>query len=129
MIKKLQLLIAGCMTLAIVGFAIPATAASFDLVPACQDHADAAVCSDANAKKNTIYGPDGIITKIANIIAIIVGIAAVIVIMVAGIQYMLSTGDPTKVNNAKNAIIYAVVGLVVAVFARTIVVFFVSKLK
>ena len=115
------------MTLAIIGAAAPAFA--YDFVPACKDHADSAICPDVNPTTNPIYGPKGIITKVANIIAIIVGIAAVIIIIIAGIQYMTSTGDPTKVNNAKNAILFAVIGLVVAVLARTLVVFFVSKLK
>ena len=128
MMKRLRIALAAVMTLGIVGMAVPAYAA-FDLLPACQDRGDAAVCSENNPNKNPLYGPDGIITKVANIIALIVGIAAVIIIIVAGIQYMLSTGDSTKVNNAKNAILYAVVGLVVAVFARTIVVYFVGKLK
>lgn len=128
MMKRLRIALAAVMALGIVGMAVPAYAA-YDLLPACQDHSGAAACQDTSTNKNTIYGPDGIITKIANIIALIVGVAAVIVIIIAGIQYMLSTGDATKVNNAKNAILYAVVGLVVAVFARTIVVFFVSRLK
>lgn len=125
--KHFRLLLAGLMTLLVFSAAAPALA--YDFVPACKDQPSAAACQDANPTKNPIYGPDGIITKIANIIALIVGVAAVIVIIIAGIQYMLSTGDATKVNNAKNAILYAVAGLVVAVFARTIVVFFVDKLR
>jgi hypothetical protein len=104
-------------------------AASFDLLPTCQDNSSATVCQENKPKTNPIYGPNGIITKVANIIAIIIGIAAVIVIIIAGIQYMVSTGDPTKVNNAKNAILYAIVGLIVAVLARALVVFTVSRLK
>ena len=133
--KRLRLLLAGITALSVIGAAAPAFA--YDLIPAptCENARTSnngnlpAACQDTQSPKNTLYGPDGLITKIANIIAIIVGIAAVIVIIIAGIQYMVSTGDPTKVNNAKNAIIYAVIGIAVAVFARTLVVFFIGRLK
>jgi hypothetical protein len=129
MMSKLKLLLASLMAVSfLTATAGSVLAADFDLLPACQDNSTATVCQENKPETNTIYGPNGIITKIANIIAIIVGIAAVIVIIIAGIQYMVSTGDPTKVNNAKNAIIYAIVGLVVAVLARILVVFTVSKL-
>lgn len=128
MMKRLQLLLASVIGVSVIALAAGPVFA-FDLIPACNDNSSATVCTDSKANTNPLYGPKGIITKIANIIAMIVGIAAVIVIIIAGIQYMVSTGDPTKVNNAKNAIIYAIVGLVVAVLARTLVVFFVSKLR
>ena len=127
MIKRLRLLIAGFMALFVVGVAAPALA--YDLVPSCNDHSDAAICPEVESDTNTIYGPDGIITKVAKIIAIIVGVASVIIIIVSGIQYMTSSGDPATVNKAKDAIIYALVGLAVAVIAQVVIVFFVGKLK
>jgi hypothetical protein len=129
MIRQLKLILATFIGLGILAFAsAPVLAADFDLIPACTDNSSATACAENNPNRNTIYGPNGIITKIANILAIIIGVAAVIVIIVAGIQYMVSTGDPTKVNNAKNAIIYAIVGLVIAVLARTLVIFIIGKL-
>lgn len=130
MIQRLRIVLASLFGVSMLVFAAaPALAADFDLIPACKDNSSASICPENKPSQNPIYGPNGIITKIANIIAIVVGIAAVIVIIVAGIQYMVSTGDPTKVNNAKNAIIYAIVGLVIAVVARTLVVFMIGKLK
>ncbi len=77
---------------------------------------------------NRIYGPNGTLTKVANILALVVGVAAVIVIIIAGFQYVLSSGDSAKVNTAKNMIIYAIGGLLVTVFARAIIIFVVSRL-
>lgn len=98
----------------------------------CKDHPEATVCQESGQTQtqqdNRIYGPNGVISKIANILSIVIGFAAIIVLIVAGIQYMVSTGDPTKVNNAKNAIIYALVGLAIAVIARAVVVFVINKL-
>lgn len=45
------------------------------------------------------------------------GVIAVIVIVVAGFMYVTSGGDPAKVVRAKNAILYAVIGLVVIILA------------
>jgi hypothetical protein len=134
MIKRLKVLIASLLLAGAV--LVPAQGAlAFDFFKSCSEvnSAGSSVCQDKNqtqnATDNSIYGPNGIITKIANIVAIIVGIAAVVVIIVAGIQYMLSTGDPTKVNNAKNAIIYAVIGLVIAVVARSLVLFIIGRIS
>ena len=42
-------------------------------------------------------------------------------IIIGGIKYVTSNGDSSGVTSAKNTILYAVVGLVVAVMAYTIV--------
>lgn len=136
MIKKIRMIAAALLLAGFVFAPIggPAAAQAYDFFKPCNDSGStgSTVCQDKNQTQsttdNSIYGPNGIINKIANIIAIIVGVVAIIVIIVAGIQYMLSTGDPTKVNNAKNAILYALVGLVVAFLARTLVVFIIQKL-
>lgn len=77
---------------------------------------------------NELYGPDGTLTKVADLIATVVGVAAVIVIIVGGIRYSLSSGDSQNVNGAKNAIMYAVIGLIVALLAKAVVLFVLSKL-
>ncbi len=145
MLRRLRLLIASfaCMGMLVVPAAgvfaedtstTGSPPSGFDFFKPCETtDRNATVCTDKDQAQtetnNSIYGPNGIITKIANIVAIIVGVAAVIVIVIAGIQYMLSTGDPSKVSRAKDAIIYAVIGLVVVVLARTLVVFIIGKLK
>jgi hypothetical protein len=82
----------------------------------------------ANPNENPITGPNGIIIKASRIIALITGAAAVIVIMVAGLRYIVSAGDPNSVNTAKNAILYAMVGLVVSVFAPIVIGFVLQRL-
>lgn len=53
---------------------------------------------------------------------------ALIVIIIAGIQFILSRGDPGKSATARSTIIYAAVGLVLASSAYSIVRFVVGKL-
>lgn len=55
------------------------------------------------------------------------GIACVIVIIVAGILYTLSAGDSNQIKIAKNAILYAVVGLVVILMAFVITAFVIGE--
>lgn len=129
MIKNLKLLfISLLMTIGAV-FVFTPDARAFSLFgEACSGGAaNSSVCKDSTSGANPIYGPGGIISTVVTILSIVVGVAAVIVIVIAGIQYMVSTGDPTKVNNAKNAILYAIVGLIVAVLSQVIVQFVISK--
>ena len=47
---------------------------------------------------------------------------------ISGIRFAVSQGEPSKVNSARNAIIYSAVGIVVAVMAQSIVLFVLDKL-
>ena len=86
-----------------------------------------AVCSNKTTT-DPVTGSDGIILKAANIIALVTGIAAVFIIIVSGLQFILSSGDPSKVTKAKDSILFAVIGLVVIVVARSIVVLVINRL-
>ena len=133
MMRTLRLLFASFLVIGSVGFASVGTASAFDLFgDPCASNPDATVCKDADKAQtpgnNSLYGPNGIIKKIINLLSIVIGVAAVIVIIIAGIQYMVSGGDPTKINNAKNAILYAVIGLAVASIAQGIVIFVINRI-
>ncbi len=80
------------------------------------------------ATDNVLVGPDGLITKIVKAIAYISGSLAVIMIIIAGLRFIFSNGNPESTAAARNTAIYALVGLVVAVSAQLIVVFVLSKL-
>ena len=76
---------------------------------------------------NRIYGPNGVLTRVARLLLNIVAIAATIMILISGFRYVLGSGDPAKVNSAKNTLIFAIVGLVVAVASQAIIVFVVNN--
>ncbi|MBQ3464623.1 hypothetical protein IJH15_00135 [Candidatus Saccharibacteria bacterium] len=67
-----------------------------------------------------------IINIIEAIIAVL-GVVAVIFIIIGGIQYMTSTGDPGKVKKAKDTILYALIGLAVCVLSFAIVNFVIKN--
>lgn len=65
---------------------------------------------------------------VLTIVFTVMGSVALIVIIVSGIQLTLSQGDPQGVNKARNTIIYAAIGLAVAVSAGSILSFVVRRL-
>jgi hypothetical protein len=95
------------------------------------DTSSSAICTDdktesaAGANDNPIADR---LRNIANLIAIVAGAAAILLILVGGIQYVTSNGDTNKTASAKNTVIYSLVGLVVVALAAAIIDFVVSKL-
>lgn len=68
---------------------------------------------------------DGIKT-IVNVMLFILGAIAVIMIIIGGIRYATSNGDASNTKAAKDTILYAVIGLVVAILSYAIVNFIVN---
>lgn len=64
---------------------------------------------------------------IVNVFTWIVGVVAVIMIIYGGFRYITSGGDSGKVSGAKNAIIFALVGLVIVILAQIIIRFVVNQ--
>ena len=58
----------------------------------------------------------------------VIGFIAVVIIIYGGFMYTTSAGDSNKVTKAKNAIMYGIIGLVVAMLAFAIVNFVIGGL-
>ena len=72
-------------------------------------------CADNGAQLNNAI-------KVAiNIFAIIVGVIAVIMLILAGLNFITSNGESGKIAKAKTSVIYAIVGLILVAAAETIV--------
>lgn len=56
-----------------------------------------------------------------NVVLSFVGVAAVAVIIIGGIQYITSQGDVAKAARARNIILYGIIGLVICLLAFAIV--------
>lgn len=69
------------------------------------------------------------IQTILSIIFTVIGSLAVLVLIISGISYMTSGGDAQKVTRAKDGILYALVGIVVAASAEAIVAFVLARVK
>lgn len=94
-----------------------------------EDKATSDVCkSSAAAEVKRAAGCFGnadsirvIVQTILNSIIAVIGIVAVIFIVIGGVNYMTSQGDPGKLKKAKDTILYACIGLVVCALAFAIV--------
>lgn len=69
----------------------------------------------------------GVGTGLINVVLSIVGILAVIAIIIGAVQYITSNGDAGKAKKARDIIMYAVIGLIVALLAFTIVNFILKE--
>lgn len=72
---------------------------------------------------------DQSIAGIMNVVYLVLGIVAVFVIVIAGIIFMTSRGDQNNIARAKNAILYAVIGLVVVMMAFVITQFIIGQIS
>lgn len=68
------------------------------------------------------------VKNILNTVFAWVGTIAVIVVIIGGVFYIISQGDPGKVTRAKNAILYALIGLIVTLLSFAIVNFVLDKM-
>jgi len=66
-------------------------------------------------------GPTALIPRAINLMLFVVGILAIFMLIFGGIRYVISGGAADKVKDAKNTILYAIVGLVVAILGYAIV--------
>ena len=83
---------------------------------ACAIDKTSALCKDADVNKVKPF-----ITTLVNGLLFILGAVSIIVIIFAGIFYTTSGGDSASITKAKNTLLYAVVGLIVAVSSYAIV--------
>lgn len=126
---KKRLLTAVFGVLLAVGMVSPALAATKPFDGACTQTGtnvgNSTVCKATGS--DPLTGTNGTLNKVVTALAIVAGIVSVIFIIVGGIKYIFSGGDSAAVSSAKSTIIYALVGLVVAVVAREIIAFALSK--
>lgn len=116
---------------------IMATLSVFSPVVLAADFCDTAegrvteYCQDVAATKTgdrQIVGPDGIITNLTEAFSFFVGALSVIVIIIAGLRLTLGGSNPESVSKARNTIIYAIAGVVIAASAQLIVIFVLDRL-
>ncbi len=55
-----------------------------------------------------------------NVVYGIIGVVAVVMIIIGGVSYSTSQGDPSRLKKARGTILYGIIGLVVALLAFTI---------
>jgi len=84
--------------------------------------------SDQSDMPDQLFGDGGIVTNIISIIIFIVGALCVIMLVYGGVRYIMSAGDSGKVGEAKNTILYAIIGLIVCIVAYALVRFILQNI-
>lgn len=109
----------------------PATAFAYNpLGNACGAGGGASGSSACHTSGNDpIAGQNGVLKKVSVIVAFIAGVAAVIIIIVAGLDMVLAGGDAQRVAKARTAIIGAAIGLAIIATSESILLFVLSKLQ
>lgn len=92
-----------------------------------QSMADGANAAKGIDQASELFGATGIFNTITNVLLFAVGAISVIMLIIGGIRYVVSGGDSTAVQSAKNTILYAVVGIVICLLAYAVVSFVISS--
>ena len=72
-------------------------------------------------------GGNGIFKTVTNVLLFIIGAVSVIMLIIGGIRYTVSAGDSSAVTAAKNTIMYAIIGIIVAILAFAVVNFVITS--
>ena len=124
----------GLLVGGMLGFAALPVSPAFAVNPA--DQVTVGVNAAGGSGQKATCGPDGSkrvctfgdrVQQVINVLLFIIGAVAVIMIIIGGIKYVLSNGDSSQITSAKNTIMYAVIGLIVALLAYAIVNFVVVQ--
>ncbi len=87
-----------------------------------------AYCASISDPNKDPVGSDGIVYKVTNLISYAAGVIGVFWIIIQAIKISTAQGNSQKVAEARNGIIYALVGLAVVLVARTLIMFALSRL-
>ena len=72
---------------------------------------------------------ESFIKSVIGVLFFVVGSVSVIMLIVGGIMYASASGDQGRIKTAKDTVLYAVIGLVVAILAYAIVNFVLKNVK
>ena len=121
------------MLMSLCLFAAPISAVAYDAfsgVDCSGAQANSAVCTDKTTK-DPISDADGkgLISNITDIIAIVAGAFAIVMIIVSGYRFITSGGDSAKITDARKTLTAALIGVAVIILARTIIAFTIGQLE
>lgn len=102
-------------------------ASAFGMQPAYAADADCNVtggltgsagCAKGTGQSESLTeGDTSVFRTVTNVLLFIIGAVSVIMLVIGGIRYTISGGDQNQVTAAKNTILYAIIGIIVAILA------------
>lgn len=95
------------------GALFPVSVGAVNVFDACNNagNSDTAVCQSQGDEAQSIIG------QIVNVLLFILGAVCVIVVIIGGIMFATSSGSADQVKRAKDTVMYAVIGLAIAIIS------------
>ena len=122
--ELLPYLFAAGLIALVMSFVLPHVEVAAAFTASMEDGANAAKGID---QASTLFGPTGTFQTITNVLLFVVGAVSVIMLIIGGIRYVVSGGDSSAVQGAKNTILYAIVGIVICLLAYAVVSFVIGS--
>jgi hypothetical protein len=127
MIKSLKSMLAGILIVPLLALGVSAVAPVYQSVSA-QGIQDGASSAKTDDQSDCLFGDGCAFTVITNTALFVIGAISVLMLIYGGIRYTISGGNDKDVVAAKNTIMYAIIGIVVALLAYSIVNFVLGQL-
>lgn len=96
-----------------------------------KDDIEKGLCGGAppELQGRSLFDAGGIFERVTSLLLFLIGAISVIMLIIGGFRYVVSGGDATAVENAKNTILYALIGIVIAFLAFAIIQFVLGELQ
>jgi hypothetical protein len=82
---------------------------------------DGASAAKGIEQVSDLFGVTGVFSTVTSVLLFVIGAVSVIMIIIGGLRYVVSGGDSSNVSAAKNTILYAIVGLIVALLSYAVI--------
>lgn len=128
MTKTIKNILAGLLVVPVLALGVSAVAPIAQPAMAQTAIEDGVLATNDGTLPQQFDGENGIFKQIVNILLYIIGAIAVIMLIIGGIRYTISGGDSSAVTGAKNTILYAIIGIIVAMLAFVIVNFVIGRI-
>jgi hypothetical protein len=125
-VKYLAAFIVTLLGIVLVGYGNVSAVNIFSVCDQAES-ANSAVCQDKN-RTIAISGGDSVLSRVVGILSLVIGFSGVLIMVWGGMNYIMANGDPQKVAWAKDTILFAAIGLVIAIFARLLVEFAIGRI-
>jgi hypothetical protein len=125
--KSFMYKLAGMAVLAASSPAVFAKAPTCDATD--QTVSGGANCAYGGGTPTDLFSGSGAFKTISDTLIFIVGAVSVIMLIIGGLRYVISQGDAAAVKQAKDTILYAIIGIIVAILAFAIVAFIAGAFK
>lgn len=119
--KSIKAILTGLLVVPVMALGLTIAAPAVQPVAAQSSIENGAKSAQGNGQPSDLFTTNGLFRKITNAALFLIGAVSVLMLIYGGIRYTISGGDSAAVTAAKNTILYAIVGIVVALLAYAIV--------